>query len=525
MGLEKQRTEQLKQLQIFDELKQDPLFLKLVQVCRNDKKYSKENYCRGYYDLSNEDTLTVVGHLLPYAIFMLFCLLYVKIGLPFWTYRVAFFIASLCSAGMSVLFAGGEKSWLKFSSVINFVLSVALYILVRFLDFPMLITVLIGVCVQFALRLIGLFDLKRKDAKLAKDSLQEDYKRAEEIAQYERFYTAVRKDADERIAICSEELLRRGIQPAFHDRRFWWRNHELVKSDNLTLFHSGKLLDDPHIARYKSEQTFDEYDYRGEVVGKTHHEYALTVDKRFFEAQFPKGDHRHILQHMKEFNFQCLGNPSVDLSLLDHYEIRAIGCKWTIFEKTDTERVMHHTPTDREIEQARAEIEDSRNADERVYNAVTKGVALTMDELFYATGGRTSVDEQMYASSRKANDLDKFVRNNTYDDVSRSRYKHQRGDKAVFMYVIGSDVYFSTEVPHARVSDAYEYDGGRNEISSRNEEIEAALYYLLCNDIDLMKHLIGAILGGQENEYQEQLASKVFHTVACATDYFDRHFK
>lgn len=528
MNLENIRTEQLRNLNVCDEIKQDSLFHDLVQVCRNDKEYDENSgYSYGTfykgYNIYNYDFLSnIAGHIIPFVIFIIFYLVYVKVGiLPKWLFRIAFFAAHLCSAVMALIGAG-FRSILGFSGVFNFVTTIATYILVRFLNFPILATLLVCVTLQFILRTIALLDLKRKDEKMAESGLKEEQEKSEAFAQYEQFYEKVRKDAEMRMKICSDELLKRGIQPEFHKRKFWWQNKDLKKR----LHRSGKLLDDAHISRYKCEQTFDEYDYRGDVVGKTNHEHTRIIDKRFFLTVIPKGDHKHILRHIREGKFQCLGAPSVDLSFLDYYEIQAIGCKWTILDHTNSETTIRHTPTASEIEKARSQIESSRNADERVYNAFTKGVDLTMDELFYVTGGcGASLEEQMYSSNLKSNDLDKYIKRNTYDDVSHSNASYQKEGIAVFLYVIGEDLYFSTEPPYAKVGKNYYYDGGKNSIDTREQEIEAALHYLLSSDVKLANNLLNKIMGGLTTEYQEQLASKVFHSVATSTEYYNKYFR
>lgn len=527
MDLGNIKTGQLKNLNVCDEIKKDALFQDLAQVCRNDEKYQKNSefsngtYYKGY-SIYNYDFLPhVAGHLVPFVIFIVFYFVYVKIGiLPEWIFRIVFFAAHLCSAVMAFIDAGFHSIF-EFSCVFNFVTTIASYILIRFLNFPILTTLLVCVSLQFALRIVALLDLKHKDDKMTNEGLKEDREKAEKFIEYAKFYDKVIKDAEMRIKICSVELLRRGVQPDFHKRRFWWQNNDLKNR----LFRSGKLLDDPHISRYKCEQTLDEYDYRGNYVGKTNHKYTEIIDKRFFLTVIPKGDHRHILRHIEDGKFQCLGYPSVDLSFLDCYEIRAIGCKWTILENTKSETIVRNTPTASEIEKARSQIENSRNADERLYNAFTKGVDLTMDELLYVTGGRgVSLEEQMYASNLKSNDLDKYIKSNTHDEVKHSNLSNQKEGITVFLYVIGEDIYFSTEPPYAKAGKDYYYDGGKYGIDTRDQEIEAAIHYLLSSDVKLANNLLSKIMGGQENEYQEQLASKIFHSVAGSSTYFDKYF-
>ncbi len=526
MDLSKVSTENLKRLRIHPDFRDDPLFKAVMKILKDDVDVRSEIW--------QVPTLCIIGvhsfggalgGLIPQVIYFLLAVIYSYNDWSFGSFGSKFLLLVffLVSAGVN-WFLANEYDEDGYDKRANSIIVVITYICLRFFYTKIFYTVLISVAIQSVIS--GVFYYFNTIHKLKK-AKEETYvavsKTKQKISESEEYFNKARLMLEERVALCNAELQRRGASPVYPLGHIWWEKNIYWP---IPVSYYSDLFGDEHCARYKSSASYEKYDMvTGEVIGRTDHDYTLQIHKEFFMFEVPKYKNADIFAHMKEKKFESLFSnvPAFDINTCDIY---ALGCRWIKYDSDRTETTIHVSPTQSQIDNARRSINQSRDADERLHNAFYKGVALTTDEMFYATGGKgVSWQEQMISDNQRRNDLDKFIKNNTYDDVSYGGSTHKNENSAVFMYIINGVVFYTKEPPFCNISDRYTLDSESKWFHSREEEIEAAILHLVLKEPRISRVIVGNIWNSfGETSDKEQIYARILHRFVD-TESFDKYYK
>lgn len=526
MDLSNVSTVNLKKLKIYSDFRDDPLFKGVMQVLRNDAKI-KQIKEKIYYGSVHGVVwpASVLAGIIPQLLYVVSVLIF---AIKDWSLasfggRFTLLLFMAISVWGNCFVAGDYDTEYITDKKVNCVIVVLTYVLLRFFKFSIWPLVPLSITVQC---LISAVVYCVKCVPSIKEDVEENLSQIKCLEQEKQkantYYESVHKMLEERVAICNAELQRRGSSPVCPLGSVWWE-----KSADWLDYDFGHFFNDEHNARYKATASYDAVDYSTmQVAGRTDHEFTLQIHKEFFMFTIPKHKNADIFEHMKEKNFQCMIKglyPNFDVNTCDIY---AIGCKWTKFDIDKSQTTMHRSPTQSQIDDARRGINQRRDADERLHNAITKGVALSVDEMFYATGGKgVSWQEQMASEGQRRNDLDKFIRNNTYDEVSHDSNARKSDGMAVFMYIVNGVPYYTEQPPFCFVSDKYSLERSSKWIWDRRDEAVSALEHLVRYEPRIANVIVGNIWNGCFlSEEDEEMYSRVMHSFATSEAY-QKYFK
>ncbi len=526
MDLSKVSTENLKKLRIYPDFRDDPLFKGVMQILKNDRDIRSENWkvpttFRLYAVLSFGGAL---GGLIPQVIYFLVAVIYSYNEWNFGSFGSKFLLLafSLISAGVNWFLANEHDNY-GYDKRINSIIVVITYILLRFFHTKIFFTLLISMAIQSLISAVFYyFTTVREMKKETEETYVAVKKTQKKIAEAEEFFEKTYEVLKQRVALCNAELQRRGVAPVYPLGNLWWE-----KRINWTIALYGDLFNDEHCARYKSYASYDEYDLKTrQVAGTTEHEFTLQVHKEFFMFEIPKHKNADIFAQIKEKKFQCLFSRSINDFDVNTCDIIALGCKWTKYDSDKSQTTMRVSPTQSQIDDARRRINSNQDANERLHNAYYRGAALTHDEMFWATGGKgVSWQDQMISDNKRRNDLDKFIKNNTYDDVTYDSSTRKSDNSAVFMYIINGVVFYTNEPPLCYISNKYTLENSSKWIGSREVEIEAAILHLILHEPKISRVVVGNIWNSfGEKEENEEIYAKVLHEFVTS-EMYEKHFK
>ena len=525
MDLSNITVQNLKKLKIYSDFRDDPLFKGVMQVLKNDAKiqWLKEKIYYGSVH-GTVSAFSALAGIIPQLLYVVSVLIFAIKDWNFGSFGGKFTLLLFMAISVGVnCFVAGDYDEYATDKKINCAIVALTYVLLRFFKFDIWPLVPASITVQcfisavfYCVKCVPAIKKDTEENLSALKSLEQEIQKAN------AYYESVHKMLEERVALCNAELERRGSSPVCALGNVWWEK----RADWLSA-DTGHFFDDEHSARYKATASYDAVDYSTmQVAGQTDHEYTLQIHKNFFMFTVPKHKNADIFEHMKEKKFQCMIKdlyPSFDVNTCDIY---AIGCKWTKYDLHKSQTTMHRSPTQSQIDDARRGINQRRDADERLHNAITRGVALSTDEMFYATGGKgVSWQEQMASEGQRRSDLDKFIRNNTYDEVSHNSNATKNDGTAVFMYIINGVPYYTEQPPFCYVSDKYSLERSSKWIGERRWEAEAALEYLVCYEPRIANVIVGNMWNSCFlSEEEEGMYSGVMHSFATSETY-QKYFK
>lgn len=516
LKLENLSTEDLKNYRLYKDVRQDPLFQKFMQVCRNDAEgfYAKWQYEEDY---TEQTFFRCAGLLVPQLLMLIFFAVQsIFTAIPGFTVVIAAvvcYLISLAICGVNVLNG--------FDYVINGVNAVFIVLTGIYMIFESDAAygaAFWSLFVQSGVRiLIYLFKSIKaeKDYKERKAEIEPHVKKSEE---YQKLYDNTVAEMSERVRMCNAELKKRGVEPKNENTEFWWSDNE---QKYRLHFCTGDFFKGSHAARFKAEQSFDEYDNYGNVIGKTEHTYTAVIKKNYYTFPVPEEGNRVIIKTLLEEGYETLYPFDMTDEEIDNCQIWGICSKWTKKESDYHEKIITK-PSQDQIEQERARINADVDATERLRNALLYGTDMTVDERFYVTGGKGVSSDEIWRSSNERNHaLGKYIE--SYNEATAERDKSERQEQAIFMFLVNDNIFYIVREPFGTMSSSYDIVSQDSWIGSRTAEIEAAIETLFKTDKKYALDVVSQIWCAPADPEKNKLISAIMHTVANYEDY-DKYF-
>lgn len=520
MTVENLSTEDLKNYRLYKDVRQDPLFQKFMQICRNDKdrfyagwQYEEEN--------SEQTFFRCAGVLVPQLIMlMFFAVQNIFNVIPDFTVVIAAVVCYLiclfiCLLNVGLNVTGGVDFALNGVNAAFIVLTGVYMIFGSATVYQVAFgSLLIQLCVRMIFYLFKSIKTQ-KNYKARKAEIEPYVKKYKEN---QKLYDDAVAEMYERIHMCNAELKKRGVAINNENTEFWWSDNEQKRG---LCFCAGDFFKGNHAARFKSEQCFDEYDIHGNVIGKTEHSYSVAIKKNYYTFPVPQEGNRIIIKTLLDEGYQTLYPFDMSPQEIDNCHIWGICSKWTKKELSYHEKTITK-PSQEQIEQERSRINAEVDATERVRNAILYGTDMTVDERFYVTGGiGVSRDEIWLSSNERNHALGKYIE--SYSDVNVNRDKNEIQEQAIFMFLVNDNIFYIVKEPFGNMGSSYEIVSEKSWIHSRPSEIEAAIETLLKADKKYALDVISHIWCMPADPEKNKLVSSIMHTVADYEDY-DKYF-
>lgn len=507
-------NENLKKLKICDDLKKDRLFVRFMQVCRNDIDVGPYVRDLNGWDYEPLGFFHYLGNLTPLFLFVL-CWQIAKYPDDF--IYVVFFIGALIISGIISLFAV-KKGFLCFlGSVLN-----CFILFMTFREFWTNASALVPLCIKciimvFSVNIFFSISKKRNNRKQLYNN--EKFKKySSKFDEYEQYYRETEKLANERLTCCHNELVSRGETPSNYTR-LWWQSNFFAEP----LKDSTNLLNGNHyLSTYRcfEREAMQSYGTKTSVYTDSHY-----YNKKYFIRRVSKEETTDIMKKILEKEWECITPKGQLYKKSDEYEIFAFCCQISVDSYYDEKTTYKYSPSQTEVEKKQTEIDRKYDKRERIANAYEKGVAMTVDELtLYSGGTLTSPLEQIVSASRRKNALDKYVSNNTSFEQTSKQSEKSRVFSDTFIYVIDGNVVYNKSAhriffPNKHLGEREKINEDIDFIKTRNEEIEAFFDFYISTDPIVAFDLAEKIWCANLDASTEKLASKIMHTIAVKKEY------
>ncbi len=501
-------TEKLKQLQIYDDYMQDPLFHKLMQVCSNDNHAKAETF---HYMADDFGIYNYLQFFLQAIIMIVYLVAMGGVNVPNWFYGIGCIVLTV----LSCVFAWfcNVYSATPVLGVIEIILIIGTFLAMK--KYLYFYVFLIGLAVQTIVRIFANIIIRLKTEREIADKV----KRAQEVKKdydaYEQHYNKTMQMIEERKALCETELRRRGVHFSFENRKFWWENDKTLGMRSLPIY---DVFKEPLLLRHARESTFEYKSRDGSYQNNEKTTVIVTQNRNFFMKELQPEENAAAIQHIRSGGFYALTSDAVLSQLPQSLQITAISrtITWKRDEQTTSEK--HIAATQDELDDARRKINAERDAEERYRNYMNKGVAMTTKEIEFVYPHSTSWQEQAASRNIRERDMERFERDHwNRGSVSTDRSKSRNEITETFVYVVNGFIFYTYESQFPLDLDGYNLIGFSHAgITQVSDEMKAAIGWMMAKKTAQWQTFINDLWTsstGADAMYPCTLESEVLHSI------------